>query len=150
MVKHSILEKSSKPLVASLLFPEIQKELAQHPELVGNVKGLFVIIVLQKKVKKQEWYVLLRGREQAPVISQQKPDGVDKSLPVGIIEIEDKDIYKFITGGMYGIKALAQGNIKVAGDLQFANELEDVFYKAGGVAKTKEYLAKALAKKSKL
>ena len=56
-IKHELLEKQEKPLVASLLFPEIQKELSKDPNLVGNVKGLFCIVVFQKKVKKAEWYL---------------------------------------------------------------------------------------------
>ena len=57
--------------------------------------------------------------------------------------MDDKDIYNFITGGLPGLKAFTSNRIKVAGDLILAQQLEDVFLKAGGIDKAKEYLQKA-------
>ena len=71
-----------------------------------------------------------------------KVDG--KTIPVVLIELDDQDIFKFITGGMHGLKAFAQGKIKIAGDLLLATELEEVFIKTGGVEKTKQFMAKAV------
>ena len=89
-------------------------------------------------------YLLFKAKH-APLISQQKPN-VDPKTTVGIIEIEDGDIYKFITGGTSGVQALAQGKIKVGGDLEFAHQLQTIFINAGGLNKTKEYLKRAKAK----
>lgn len=46
------------------------------------------------------------------------------------------------------MKALSENRIKIAGDIGFAMQLEEIFNKTGGVEKTKEFIrkAKALAK----
>ena len=81
-----------------------------------------------------------------PTISQTKPQfstKSGKSVPVTIIEIEDKDILKFVTGGLHGLKAINENRIKIAGDLTLASELEQVFIKTGGVEKAKQFFSKA-------
>ncbi|KAJ3305523.1 hypothetical protein HDV03_001389 [Kappamyces sp. JEL0829] len=46
-------------------------------------------------------------------------------MPVAIIEIEDKDILKFVTGGLHGFQALNENRIKIAGDVALALSLEE-------------------------
>ena len=139
---HDILKKPTKHLVSSLIFPEIQKELIANPSLVGSLQGLLVIIVLKNSVEQDEWFVLLR-QGQPPKITTTKPENID-GLKVGIVRLEDRTVMKFISGGLTGVNALANGKIKVAGDLEFINELGNVFYAAGGVEKTTAYLKAAL------
>ncbi|KAJ3333086.1 hypothetical protein HDU91_002981 [Kappamyces sp. JEL0680] len=64
-------------------------------------------------------------------------------MPVAIIEIEDKDILKFVTGGLHGFQALNENRIKIAGDVALALSLEEVFIKTGGIEKVKEFFEKA-------
>lgn len=64
-------------------------------------------------------------------------------MPVCIIEIEDKDILKFLTGGLHGFKALREQRIKIAGDILLAAQMEELFTKTGGVEKVKAFFAKA-------
>lgn len=64
-------------------------------------------------------------------------------MPVVLIEIDDLDLYKFITGGLHGMKAYTKGRLKIAGDLMLATQLEEVFVKTGGVEKTQQFLKKA-------
>jgi hypothetical protein len=47
--------KAEKPLNSSILFPEIAKEIAKDPNLIGGLKGLFIVTILKKGVKKEEW-----------------------------------------------------------------------------------------------
>ncbi|KAJ3325706.1 hypothetical protein HDV06_003507 [Boothiomyces sp. JEL0866] len=143
--------KKDKPTHASMLFPELLKELTQKPELVGNAEGLFMILVTKNGKKVEEWYLVFRGRDKPPTISQDAPafpKAKTTKIPVTIVEIEDRDIFKFITGGLPGLKALSENRIKIAGDIGFAMQLEEIFNKTGGVEKTKEFIrkAKALAK----
>ncbi|KAL2913081.1 hypothetical protein HK105_207426 [Polyrhizophydium stewartii] len=141
--------KAEKPLNASLLFPEIAREMAANPDLVGSLTGLFIVSVLKRGERRQEWFLLFQGRNSPPSISQTRPSLPkavdDKPIPVVVIEIEDQDLYKFITGGLHGLKAISENRIKIAGDLVLAQQLEEVFIKTGGVEKTKVFMAKAAA-----
>ncbi|KAI8900281.1 hypothetical protein BC833DRAFT_582534 [Globomyces pollinis-pini] len=145
--------KKQKPTNSSLLFPELQQDLSKNLDLVGNVKGLVIVVILKNGQKVEEWFLSFFGRDKAPTISQERPQMTKstKGAPVAIIQLEDRDLLKFITGGLPGLKALNEGRIKIVGDLTFASELESVFNNAGGVEKVKEYLKKAkLALSSKL
>ncbi|ORZ36417.1 hypothetical protein BCR44DRAFT_38441 [Catenaria anguillulae PL171] len=63
-------------------------------------------------------------------------------LPVVMIEIEQRDLFNFFSGGLNTYRAITSGKIRVAGDLTVAMALEEVFRKAGGVEKTIQYLKK--------
>lgn len=57
-LEHELLnQKKEKPTNASLLFPEIQKELEAHKELSGSLAGLFIIQVLVNGTRVEEWYL---------------------------------------------------------------------------------------------
>jgi hypothetical protein len=99
-------------------------------------------------------FLTFHGREKAPSISLEKPQftpGRKYNMPVAIVEIEDKDILKFITGGLHGLQALNENRIKIAGDVALAMSLEEgehlrlttVFIKTGGIDKVKAFFAKA-------
>ncbi|KAJ3410857.1 hypothetical protein HDV05_003146 [Chytridiales sp. JEL 0842] len=130
-----------KPTNASIFFPEIAKELAKDPTLTGGLKGLFIITVFRKGIKKEEWYLLLQGRDVAPTISTQRPMLPSRhSLPVVVTEVEDNDILNFITGGQNGLQAYVSGKVRILGDLQLALQLQEVFVKTGGVEKVMKFL----------
>ena len=87
------------------------------------------------------------GKDFAPTISQTRPslparkkDSNTPSLPLVVIEVEDNDIINFITGGLHGVKAYVSGKVKILGDLQLALDLEQVFFKTGGVEKVMTFL----------
>ncbi|KAI9197515.1 uncharacterized protein BJ171DRAFT_445895 [Polychytrium aggregatum] len=139
--------KPERLLISSILFPELQKELEAHPELIGSLKGLFIVTVLKKGIKKEEWYILFQGQEAVPVVTQTRPvlpaSGKGKSkttLPIVLVEIEDADILNFITGGLTGVKAFVSQRIKILGDLVVAQQIEDVFVKTHGVEKAMRFL----------
>jgi hypothetical protein len=50
--------KAPKPTNASLLFPEIQRELTANPEFAGSLMGLFVIEVLERGNRNETWYLI--------------------------------------------------------------------------------------------
>ncbi|KND01314.1 uncharacterized protein SPPG_03126 [Spizellomyces punctatus DAOM BR117] len=142
--------KSAKPTNASILFPELQRELEADPTLAKNLKGLFIVTVLQKGVKKDEWFLLFKGINTKPVISQTRPTLPAPSktpLPVILVEIEDADILNFITGGLPALKAYTSQRVRIVGDLLLAQQLEDVFSKAGGPEKAMKYLERVTGKK---
>ncbi len=58
------------------------------------------------------------------------------SLPIVVLQLEDKDLLNFITGGLSGIKGYTEGKIKIVGDFEAARNLERMFVKAGGVEKS--------------
>ncbi|KAJ3294210.1 hypothetical protein HK104_003848 [Borealophlyctis nickersoniae] len=142
--------RTEKPLNASILFPELAKELRNNPSLAGNVKGLVVVTVLKNRVKKDEWYGVFQGRDAKPIISQTRPsfpptNSAVAGLPVVVVELEDADILNMITGGLTGLKAFTTNRIKIVGDLDVARQIEEVFVKTGGVEKAMEYLERAKA-----
>ena len=97
-------------------------------------------------------FLSFHGRVKSPMISQEKPEftaGRKYKMPVCIIEIEDRDILKFLTGGLHGFRALREERIKIAGDILLAAQMEEVFIKTGGVEKVKDFFAKAKAAISK-
>jgi hypothetical protein len=81
-------------------------------------------------------------------ISQQRPTNIIPSgnskngknapgaLPIVVLQLEDKDLLNFITGGLTGIKGYTEGKIKIVGDFEAARTLERMFVKAGGVEKS--------------
>jgi hypothetical protein len=43
---HDLLpKKAQKPLLASILFPELKRELEEDASLVGNLQGFFILTV---------------------------------------------------------------------------------------------------------
>ncbi|KAI8906181.1 hypothetical protein DFJ77DRAFT_477739 [Powellomyces hirtus] len=145
--------RPTKPTNAQTLFPELARELHSDPSLSKNLQGLFIVTVLQKGVKRDEWYLLFKGHNQTPVISQTRPtlpSPSKSSMPVILIEVEDADILNFITGGLPPLKAYASQRVRVVGDLLLAQQLEDVFAKAGGPEKAAAFLSKVKGKKAKL
>ena len=74
-----------------------------------------------------------------------KPNNL-KNIPIILVEIEDSDLLKMITGGLSGTQALATKKIKIVGDYELAQELGSLFLKAGGVEKTLEFLKKPKSK----
>ncbi|GAA5798874.1 hypothetical protein HPULCUR_004281 [Helicostylum pulchrum] len=109
----------TSPLMADLMLPELERQLAEDDTLWPNVKG----------------YLLLQGNDIQPVITadQAKARAATRGKVRTVkIQIEDSDLLNFITGGLTGVKAYMVGRIKVRGDLVLAQRLEEVFEKAGG------------------
>ncbi|KAI9360065.1 hypothetical protein DFJ73DRAFT_816561 [Zopfochytrium polystomum] len=136
-----------RPSNASVLFPELAKDLAANPANSGNLRGLFIVTVLKKGVRTEEWYMLFPGNSAPPTISRSRPSLPASSSgpapPVVVLEVEDADILNFVTGGLQSVKAFVSGRVRVVGDLQVALELEDVFRKSGGVEKAMAFVKKA-------
>ncbi|KAJ3089402.1 hypothetical protein HK102_006477 [Quaeritorhiza haematococci] len=145
--------KPERPLNSSILFPEIRRELQENPQAIGNLRGFFVVTVFRKGERKDEWYLLFQGREAPPVISQTRPTlptpptnvvpASAATLPVVLVELEDADLLNFVTGGLTGLKAYSSNRLKILGDLIVAQQLEEVFVKAGGVEKVMMFLKNA-------
>ncbi|KAI8342208.1 hypothetical protein EDC96DRAFT_522518 [Choanephora cucurbitarum] len=130
-------------LIADLMLPEIERQLAEDDSLWPNVKGLFVITVTKKKKPAATWYLLLQGNEVQPVVTQdlQKArSSLKGKIKMVEIQVEDHDLLNFITGGLTGVKAYMVGRIKVQGDLVLAQKLEEVFEKAGGRDRALEFM----------
>ncbi len=70
----------------------------------------------------------------------------NKSLPIVVLQLEDRDLLKFITGGLSGIKGYTEGKIKIVGDMEAARSLERMFVKAGGVEKSMKLVKTIKAK----
>ncbi|KAI9105694.1 hypothetical protein DFS34DRAFT_644494 [Phlyctochytrium arcticum] len=145
---------SQKPLNASILFPELQRELEADPGVAKNLHGLFIVTVLQKGVKREEWYLFFKGANSKPIISQTRPTlpaagSTSNTLPVILVEVEDADILNFITGGLPALKAYTSQRVRVVGDLLLAQQLEEVFTKAGGPEKTMKFLERVKGEQKK-
>ncbi|KAG1183824.1 hypothetical protein G6F36_008163 [Rhizopus arrhizus] len=102
-----------KALIADLLLPEIERQLAKDDSIWPNIKGLYIIQLSKKKNPVAVWATKFKVKKVK-------------------IQVEDHDLLNFITGGMTGVKAYVAGRIKVRGDLVLAQRLEEVFEKAGG------------------
>ncbi|KAI7865502.1 hypothetical protein BDF14DRAFT_1730213 [Spinellus fusiger] len=113
----------SSPLIASLILPELSRQLSKDTSLWPNVKGLFTNL--------------------KPVLTPEESDAREAILEkvhTVKIQIEDHHLLNFITGGMSGVKAYMSGRIKVKGDLILAQRLEDLFEKANGKERVLEFL----------
>ncbi|ORZ02872.1 hypothetical protein BCR43DRAFT_26603 [Syncephalastrum racemosum] len=102
-----------RPLVTDLLLPELDRQLGQDPSLWPNIKGNGVapVITTNEQTARKE----TRGKVQRVKI-----------------QVEDSDALNFITGGLTGIKAYTARRIRVRGNLELAQSLEQVFVKTGG------------------
>ncbi|KAK9242682.1 hypothetical protein V1506DRAFT_60642 [Lipomyces tetrasporus] len=138
-----------KPLASSILFPEISKRFAENPTAAGSLLGLFIFSILRRGKISDEWSLLFNARNKAPEVHHQAVPVLSQKahgMPIVVIELEDRDLVKFITGGLTGLKGVTSGKIKIAGDLDLALKLEDTFVNAGGVEQTLEYLRRRRSK----
>ncbi|EIE88342.1 hypothetical protein RO3G_13053 [Rhizopus delemar RA 99-880] len=110
-----------KALIADLLLPEIERQLAKDDSIWPNIKGNTIqpIITTEKEMIKRATKFKVKKVK---------------------IQVEDHDLLNFITGGMTGVKAYVAGRIKVRGDLVLAQRLEEVFEKAGGRERAIEFM----------
>ncbi|KAG9071171.1 hypothetical protein KI688_008716 [Linnemannia hyalina] len=137
--------KAIARLNATTLFPEIKKgTLIKNPSLFA-IRGFFIFNVTKKGVPMTEWYLLFQGFDAPAVVSQKKPEipkaKKDESpIPVAIIQIEDSDLMNFMSGGLTGSRGIVNGKIKIAGAMELAEQLEEIFRKAKGAEKTLAYL----------
>ncbi|KAK3842857.1 MAG: hypothetical protein J3R72DRAFT_441855 [Linnemannia gamsii] len=148
---HSTVNMSNKPsakaiakLNASILFPAIRSEIIANPSLFA-IRGFFIFNITKKTVPMTEWYLLFQGFDAPAVVSQKRPD-VPKAkrdedpIPVAILQIEDSDLLNFMSGGLTGPRGIVSGRIKIAGAIELAEQLEQIFLKAKGQEKTLAYL----------
>ncbi|KAG0082758.1 hypothetical protein BGZ93_001898 [Podila epicladia] len=136
--------KAIAKLNASTLFPEIRKELVANPSLFA-IHGFFIFNITKKGVPMTEWYLLLQGFDMTPILSQKRPEipkvkRDEQPVPVAILQIEDSDLLNFMSGGLTGPRGIVSGKIKIAGAIELAEQLEEVFRKAKGPEKTLAYL----------
>ncbi|KAG2233880.1 hypothetical protein INT48_005221 [Thamnidium elegans] len=128
----------TSPLMADLMLPELERQLAEDDTLWPNVKGLYIITVTKKRKPTATWYLLLQGNDVQPVITadQAKARAATRGKVRTVkIQIEDSDL-------LTGVKAYMVGRIKVRGDLVLAQRLEEVFEKAGGKERALEFIKK--------
>ncbi|KAF9581553.1 hypothetical protein BGW38_001388 [Lunasporangiospora selenospora] len=137
--------KAIARLNATTLFPEIRKEILLNPAL-SAIRGFFIFNITKRGVPMTEWYMLLQGFEAPAVVSQKKPeipkakDRDEQPIPVAIFQLEDSDLLNFMSGGLTGSRGILSGKIKIAGAIELAEQLEQVFRKAKGPEKTQAYL----------
>ncbi|KAL1919939.1 uncharacterized protein VTP21DRAFT_1871 [Calcarisporiella thermophila] len=136
-----LTQRKERPLKANILFPEIRRELVSNRKLVGGLRGLFIVTVKKRGRPQQDWYLLFNGQEQDPVVSKVRPSlpemdaTSNKTTPVVLAEIEDRELVNFATGGKSGWNLLMTGKLKVGGDLEVASKLEKILKNTGGVEK---------------
>ncbi|KAK9317321.1 hypothetical protein V1522DRAFT_402837 [Lipomyces starkeyi] len=138
-----------KPLTSSILFPEILKRFKENPTAGGSLLGLFIFSILRRGKITDEWSLLFSARNKAPEVHHQAVPLLSqkaRKLPIVVIELEDRDLVKYITGGLTGLKGVTSGKIKIAGDVDLALRLEDTFVNAGGVEQTLEFLRRRQSK----
>ena len=144
-------------LYASVVFPKLELELQQRPELLQSIPNcLLECRIKQRGQLKGTWFILLMGRSHLAKISMHQPPrstllvGDAAKKPVKLppldqlkrvkVEMEDADMLKMLSGGMNGIKAYNSGKMKISGDLILARQLEHVFVKAGGVRRVMDHI----------
>ncbi|KAF9896893.1 hypothetical protein BX616_006547 [Lobosporangium transversale] len=136
--------KAIAKLNASTLFPEIRKEITANPSLFA-IHGFFIFNITKRGVPMTEWYLLFQGFDAPAVVSQKRPE-IPKAkrdqdpIPVAILQIEDSDLLNFMSGGLTGARGIVSGKIKIAGAIELAEQLEQIFKKAKGPEKTLAYL----------
>ncbi|KAF9991948.1 hypothetical protein BGZ80_007672 [Entomortierella chlamydospora] len=136
--------KAIARLNATTLFPEIRKEIMANPSLFA-IRGFFIFNVTKRSKPMTEWYLLFQGFDAPAVVSQKKPE-IPKAkrdedpIPVAILQIEDADLLNFMSGGLTGPRGIVSGKIKIAGAVELAEQLEQIFKKAKGPEKTLAYL----------
>ncbi|KAF9301126.1 hypothetical protein BGZ74_007084 [Mortierella antarctica] len=145
--------KAVARLNATTLFPEIKKEIVANPSLFA-IRGFFIFNITKKAVPMTEWYILLQGFDQAPIVSQKRPEipkvkQDEQPIPVAIFQIEDSDLLNFMSGGLTGPRGIVSGKIKIAGAIELAEQLEEIFRKAKGAEKTLAYLEQKRGKSEK-
>ncbi|KAK9239592.1 hypothetical protein V1525DRAFT_430751 [Lipomyces kononenkoae] len=138
-----------KPLTSGILFPEISKRFKENPTAAGSLLGLFIFSVLRRGKISDEWSLLFNARNKPPEVHHQAVPLLSHkahNLPIVVIELEDRDLIKYITGSLTGLKGVTSGKIKIAGDVDLALKLEDAFVNAGGVEQTLEFLRRRQSK----
>ncbi|KAF9093978.1 hypothetical protein BGX29_005193 [Mortierella sp. GBA35] len=136
--------KAIAKLNASILFPAIRSEIEANPSLFA-IRGFFIFNITKKSVPMTEWYLLFQGFDAPAVVSQKRPvlpkaKRDEDPIPVAILQIEDSDLLNFMSGGLTGSRGIVSGKIKIAGAIELAEQLEQIFYKAKGKEKTLAYL----------
>ncbi|KAF9914201.1 hypothetical protein BX616_008758 [Lobosporangium transversale] len=145
--------KAIAKLNATTLFPEIRKEIEKNPSLFA-IRGFFIFNITKRNVPMTEWYLLFQGFDAPAIVSQKRPE-IPKAkpdqqpIPVAIIQIEDADLLNFMSGGLTGSRGIVSGKIKIAGAMELAEELEQIFRKAKGSEKTLAYLEQKRGKSEK-
>ncbi|KAG0224383.1 hypothetical protein BGW42_006760 [Actinomortierella wolfii] len=138
--------KAIARLNASTLFPEIKKEIDANPSLFA-IRGFFIFNITKRGRHMTEWYLLFQGFDAPAIVSQKRPElpkvkRDEQPIPVAVLELEDADLLNFMSGGLTGPRAIVTGKIKIAGAIELAEQLEEIFRKAKGAEKTLAYLEK--------
>ncbi|KAF9146948.1 hypothetical protein BGX30_000032 [Mortierella sp. GBA39] len=145
--------KAIAKLNASILFPAIRSEIIENPSLFA-IRGFFIFNITKKTVPMTEWYLLFQGFDAPAIVSQKRPvlpkaKRDEDPIPVAILQIEDSDLLNFMSGGLTGSRGIVSGKIKIAGAIELAEQLEQIFLKAKGQEKTLAYLEQKRGKSEK-
>ncbi|GJJ70892.1 hypothetical protein EMPS_03242 [Entomortierella parvispora] len=136
--------KAIAKLNATTLFPEIRKEIEKNPSMFA-IRGFFIFNITKRGAPMTEWYLLFQGFDAPVIVSQKRPE-IPKAkrdetpIPVAILQVEDSDLMNFMSGGLTGPRGIVSGKIKIAGAIELAEQLEQIFLKAKGQEKTLAYL----------
>ena len=109
-------------LKSEVLFTEISKRVADHPDLVKKVKGIFEWNVTKGGETAGQWTVdLKRGTGSVSVgpCKQGKPDC--------IITVDDDDLVSIASGKSNPQQLFMKGKLKVKGNIMLTTKLAQLF-----------------------
>ncbi|KAK9451333.1 uncharacterized protein V1518DRAFT_408279 [Limtongia smithiae] len=140
-------KSNPRVLTSTILFPELATRLATawintDVHLPRGLRAHFIFSILYHGRVVDEWCILFPGGAATPQVHHAAipPGGKASGIPVVVLELEDRELVKYITGGLTGLKGVTTGRIRVAGDTDLALRLEEMFVKLGGVKQALEYL----------
>ena len=109
-------------LKSKVLFTEISKRVADHPDLVKKVKGIFEWNVTQGGKTVGQWTVDLKrgaGSVSEGPCKQGKPDC--------IITVDDDDLASIASGKSNPQQLFMKGKLKVKGNIMLTTKLAQLF-----------------------
>ena len=110
----TLLQPAVKRKTSAILFHELQKELLATPIHLPQdtlLNGILMVQIMHNKKKDQMWYIHLTSTHDVR-ITKTEPVLTPKELKdvrVGAVEMEDSDMFKYISGEITGIKMISEG-----------------------------------------
>ncbi|KAK9477390.1 hypothetical protein V1514DRAFT_333920 [Lipomyces japonicus] len=115
---------SSRPLLSASYFitiffltnlktslsSQVKKQFTQDPSAARSLHGVFIFSILRASKIADEWSVVLRGSRHKPQIVHHAIPPLSSSITkllVVVIEIDDRDFIKFITGALPRLKGVS-------------------------------------------
>lgn len=82
---------------AKVVFPELEKELQRRPKIIGKLRGVFEVKVLERGQLAQTYYIHFTPRRPSILTTKPIGTGIDASHWV-TVTLEDRDMLKIISG----------------------------------------------------